>query len=403
MNTERIYRDDVYVKEFDAKVISAEKKDDETIVILDRTAFFPEGGGQSSDIGTMGEFEVHHVSEDADYIYHHLDPSCSLKEGDEIHCSIDWERRFDNMQRHCGEHILTGVIYREYKGVNRGFHMGDEYMTIDISMEEDPEFTELTWDMAIRAEQLANEVIWENVPMVTMHFDTLEEADKIPVRKKVVVENDITLVGIGTPDAGWGCCACCGTHPSLTGQVGLVKVFKVEPNKGMFRVYFEAGKRAMADYTKRFEIISELGMKYSAGVDDLLDKMKAQEDKQKELRSQFNALKQSVIAQKAESLKDEIGDGEVHAYSFDDLSIDDIRNMAKKMDFADSKLVIFMDKATNTCLLFSNGKADCGKLIKDNASVFGGKGGGRKDNAQAKFANEESMAIFADALEKILR
>lgn len=403
MKTERIYMNDVYCREFDAVISSVTKNETETIVILDRTAFYPEGGGQTSDQGMMGEFPVTYVSEDADYIYHTLGPDCTLEEGDRVHCTIDWDRRFDNMQRHCGEHILTGIIYREYKGVNRGFHMGDEYMTIDISMEEDPEYTELTWDMVLKAEALTNQLIWENVPMFKLHFDTLAEAEKIPVRKKVVVEEDITLVGIGSPDSGWGTCACCGTHPAYTGQVGLVKAFKVEPNKGMFRIYFEAGRRAMADYTKRFDIISELGLKYSAGVDDLLEKMNNQEEKQKELKAKFTELRQSVIASKADSIREEINDGEVHAYSFDELSIDDIRNMCKKMDFSGSKLTIFMDKATNTCLLFSNGENDCGKLIKDNAPVFGGKGGGRKDNAQARFSDEESMTIFADAVEKILR
>ncbi len=403
MNTLKLYQSDVYLKEFEAQITSVIKENDQTVITLDRSAFFPEGGGQTCDTGTIGGYDVFYVHEDERDVYHHLGSDVNLSAGDTVSCVIDWKRRFDNMQRHCGEHVLTGIIYREFGGVNRGFHMGEEYMTIDISMEENPEYPKLTWEMLLKAEALTNEVIWENVPMITRHFNTLAEAEKVPVRKKVVVEEDITLVGIGSPENGWGTCACCGTHPAFTGQVGLVKVFKVEPNKGMFRVYFEAGKRAMEDYSRRFDIITQLGQKYSAGVEDLLDKMEAQEEKQKELRTKYSELRQSVISSKAEMLKDEIGDGSVHAYAFDDLTLDDVRNMAKKLDFTDSRLTIFMDRATNTCLLFSSGKNDCGKLIKDNAPVFGGKGGGRKDQAQAKFPDLQSMELFADAAEKILR
>lgn len=399
MNTSRIYQKDVYLRSFTASVTSV----DDNIVTLDQTAFFPEGGGQSCDLGTINGFRVLDVQESDGEIFHTLEDSHTLKAGDAVSCELDWERRFLNMQRHCGEHILTGVIYREYGGVNRGFHMGDEYMTIDIAMEDNPEYTALTWDMLLEAERMTNELIWENVPMITRHFDTYEEAANEPVRKKIVLEGDITLVGIGSPENGWGCCACCGTHPSHTGQVGLVKVFKLEPNKGMFRIYFEAGRAAMADYSKRFDITSTLGTKYSAGPDDLLDKIKVQEDKNKETRVQLNNLRQSVIKEKADTIQQEIGDGNVHCYSFDELSLDDIRNMSKKLDFSDSKLIMFTDSASLTCLLYSGGKADCGKLVKDNASVFGGKGGGRADNAQAKFDNVENMHLFTDAVEKILR
>ena len=400
MKTIRLYQKDVYLNTFTAKVEDILTTDDGISVVLDQTAFFPEGGGQSSDIGTINNKEVTYVYEENDRIYHKI-VSADFTIGDEVSCAINWPRRFENMQRHCGEHILTGVIYREFGGVNRGFHMGDEYMTIDISMEEDPEYKEMTWDMLLKAERMTNELIWENVPMIIRHFDKLEEAADIPVRKKVTVEEDITLVGIGSPENGWGCCACCGTHPAFTGQVGIVKVFKVEPNKGMYRIYFEAGSRAFEDYHKRFEVLSKISSKYSAGPDDVLDKLKSHEEKQKEIRSDYFALRQSVIKAKAKEIQEEINDGNVHMYTIEELKLDDIRNLAKLLDF--KGLTIFCDRPSLTALLFAGGKVDCGKLIKDNAPVFSGKGGGRPDNAQAKFDKEENMYLFADAIEKILR
>ena len=403
MNTVKLYQENVYMKDFQAVVCSVVTDNDGSYVVLDRTAFFPEGGGQSSDIGFIGDNKVLHVYEEGDSVIHKLEEKCILKEGDNVDCFIDWERRFDNMQRHCGEHILSGIFHREFGGVNRGFHMGEDYMTIDISLEENPDFTEITWDMAKHAELCANQVIWENLPVITRRFETREEAENLPLRKALAIDEDVTIVCVGSTDNPSDCVACCGTHPSTSGQVGLLKIYKVESNKGMYRIYFEAGKRALLDYDKKHDLITALGGRYSAGADDLMDKIKAQEEKQKELRGDFFALRQVVIKQRAAEIADEIKDGSVHSYSFPELKADDLRNLAKNLDFTGSKLVVFLDDATSTAFLYSDGKTDCGKLIKDNAPVFSGKGGGRPDNAQAKFDTAENMKLFADACEKILR
>ena len=297
MNTVKLYQKNVYLKEFDAKITSARTDGKDIIITLDQTAFFPTGGGQSCDRGNISGFEVTDVYEENGHIFHRLKSGASkgeLGEGDAVSGQIDWEHRFDNMQRHCGEHILSGMFFREYGGVNRGFHMGDEYMTIDISLEEKPEYKEVTWEMAQHVELCTNEAIWSNAPVITRHFDKREEAENLPLRKALAFDEDITIVCVGSTDNPSDCVACCGTHPSTAGQVGLVKLYKVEPNKGMFRIYFEAGKRALMDYDKKHNILTELGGRYSAGTDDLMDKIRIHEDKQKELRSDFFALRQTV-------------------------------------------------------------------------------------------------------------
>lgn len=401
MTTDRLYQKDVNIKAFEACVVSAEHHDGCTYAVLDRTAFFPEGGGQSSDTGYINDAEVTYVFEKDGTIYHKLVTGTDIAPGTHVTGTINWERRFENMQRHCGEHILTGIIHREWKGINRGFHMGDDYMTIDISFEDNPQITEFTREMCTEAEKLTNEIIWENIPMVTRHFDTIDEVQNIPVRKKVTVEKDITLVDVGTSENGWGCCACCGTHPSYTGQVGLVKVFRAEPNKGMWRIYFEAGKKAFGDYCRRFDILSDISSKYSAGPDDVIEKINSHEAKQKKIREDYFRLRQSVIDEQAEKIQKEINDGSCRTYTIGQLHAEDLRNLAKKLTF--SGPVMFCDKESLTLLIYSDGKTDCGKLIKDNAAVFGGKGGGRADSAQAKFSTEENMYLFADAAEKLLR
>ena len=189
----RLYQQNVYLKEATARITGAVKTDVHTLITLDQTIFFPTGGGQSCDRGTLAGFPVLDVYEKEKEIYHVVD--CQPEElptDSQANLVLDWDHRFDNMQRHCGEHIMSGIFYREFGGVNRGFHMGDQYMTIDISLEENPDFTKVTWDMAKHAERCANQVIWENAPVITRHFDTHEEAARLPLRKALALDEDIT-------------------------------------------------------------------------------------------------------------------------------------------------------------------------------------------------------------------
>ena len=212
MKTDRLFKDNVYLKETRASVTSVSQRNGKTLITLDKTIFFPTGGGQSCDLGQIGKFQVEDVYEYEDEIYHQVDcDPCSLQPGLSVDLKIDWQRRFDNMQRHCGEHILSGIFYREFGGVNRGFHMGDQYMTIDISLEEGPKFTKITWEMAKLAELEANRVIWNDLPVISRHFETKKDAQVLPVRKALAIEKDITIVCVGSTDEPADCVACCGT------------------------------------------------------------------------------------------------------------------------------------------------------------------------------------------------
>ncbi len=128
---------------------------------MDKTIFFPGGGGQSHDRGTIGGFPITGSYEEGEDIFYNIDGV--VAPGEEVHCVLDWDHRFDNMQRHCGEHILSGMFYREYGGVNKGFHMGEDYMTVDISLEDSEEYDVLTYEMAIHAQNCTNRAIWENL------------------------------------------------------------------------------------------------------------------------------------------------------------------------------------------------------------------------------------------------
>ena len=411
MKTERLFKEDVYMKEAEAAVTSlTETKEGRTAVTLDRTIFFPTGGGQSCDRGTIAGFPVIDVYEDekADDIIHVLDcrPSefehAASPAGKLLKLSLDWEHRFDNMQRHCGEHILSGMFYREYGGVNRGFHMGDQYMTIDISLEAKPEFTAITWEMAKHAEECANEAIWQNQPVITRHFDTKKEAENLPLRKALALEKDITIVCVGSVENPADCVACCGTHPATAGQVGLIKIFKVEPNKGMFRIYFEAGKRAFLKYQQELDTLTALSNSLSAGTDDVLSKYHAQVEKNKESRNQLHFLKKEVIARETADIAEALEKGEnVRRYHI--LSLDDLTVLAREVSPYAKKIVFLVHEPSYTVFLASDGSVDCGKLVKDNAQIYGGKGGGNKTTARAIFTKDEYVDTFIDLIEKHLR
>ena len=411
MRTQRLFKEDVYMKEAEAAVTSlTETKEGRTAVTLDRTIFFPTGGGQSCDRGTIAGFPVIDVYEDekADDIIHVLDcrPSefehAASPAGKLLKLSLDWEHRFDNMQRHCGEHILSGMFYREYGGVNRGFHMGDQYMTIDISLEAKPEFTAITWEMAKHAEECANEAIWQNQPVITRHFDTKKEAENLPLRKALALEKDITIVCVGSVENPADCVACCGTHPATAGQVGLIKIFKVEPNKGMFRIYFEAGKRAFLKYQQELDTLTALSNSLSAGTDDVLSKYHAQIEKNKEARSQLHFLKKEVIMREAADIAEALEKGEnVRRYHI--LSLDDLTVLAREVSPFAKKIAFLVHEPSCTVFLVSDGSVDCGKLVKDNAQIYGGKCGGNKTTARAIFTKDEYVDTFIDLIEKHLR
>lgn len=403
MITKRLFREDVYMKEASAIITSVKTEDGRTEIILDQTIFFPEGGGQSCDLGTLAGHNVTYVYENEDYIFHVVDcPEGSLTEGQEVCLSIDWERRFDNMQRHCGEHILSGMFFREYRGVNRGFHMGEQYMTIDISLEANPQYDTITWEMAKHVELCTNEAIWQNQPVITRHFDTKKEAESLPMRKALTLEKDITIVCVGSPENPSDCVFCCGTHPSTAGQVGMVKIFKVESNKGMFRIYFEAGRRAFLKYQEEMDVLNTLCTSLSAGTDDVLAKYSTQIEKNKEVRTQLYLLKKDVLAKESASIIEDYGKGiNVHRYSV--LPLDDLVSLTREIGPHAGKIGFLVHEPTFTVLLVSDGKTDCGKLVKDNVQIYNGKGGGNKTMARAIFTKMEYVDTFIDLIEKHLR
>lgn len=394
MKTIKLFQSDVYKRSTEAIVSNIDRNvaHNSISIVLDQTVFFPTGGGQSCDLGTINGIKVVDVFEKDDILYHILERCDStIQVGDKVSLEIDWKRRFDNMQRHCGEHILSGIFFKLFGGVNRGFHMGEDYMTIDISLEADERYTEINWDMAMQAELETNKVIWENTPVSVYRFDTKAEAEKMPLRKALNLEKDISIVTIGDISNPADSVACCGTHPSTASQVGMVKIYKIEPNKGMFRIFFEAGQRALAHYDMRFDIMTKLENDLSASYTNLISKYEIQKEKAKQVKDRLYHLSKELIKREIADLR-ECSD-RVRHYSF--LDSNDIIEIGNALSPEINNTLCLIDDLTNTVFLFSN-SIDCGKLVKENAPKLDGKGGGGRNFARAVFSSAEKAVKFID-------
>lgn len=235
--TRKLYYEDGFLTEFTANVLSCREGKDGYRVILDQTAFYPEGGGQGCDLGILGDAKVTDVQEMGEEIVHCCDkPLTGTVTG-----KIDWLRRFDLMQQHTGEHILSGVICANYGCNNVGFHIGADTVTIDF-------------DAMIPAEDLllledrANTAIWENTPVLAT-YPTAEELKTIPYRSKKALDGQVRIVEV----PGFDCCACCGTHLKTAGQVGVIKILSAVKFHQGTRLEILCGKRAFSHYQKVWE------------------------------------------------------------------------------------------------------------------------------------------------------
>ncbi|MCR3759937.1 alanyl-tRNA editing protein [Clostridium felsineum] len=385
--THKLFYDDSYICESEGKIVSVIEKDGKFEIVLDETSFYPEGGGQPCDLGTINDIPVEYVYEKGDVIYHVM----SIKpNGDTAKCKVDFLRRQDNIQQHTGEHLLSAAFFKLYNGVNCGFHMGDDYLTIDIDMEE------VTPDMIKKIEDEANKYVYANVETKT-YFMSKPEAEKLPLRKAIKAEGKIRIVQLGDVDYS----ACCGTHVVRTGEVGIIKILKTEKHKGMTRVYFKCGKRAFEEYTKEHNIITELQKILSIDEENILNKVKSNKEEISTLKKIVSDYKKNEAKIEADKLKNEKNDGVIFKHYEDgDFSfIEEIYDGIKDED----AIIILTSGVDNRILFAQNGGStvECGKIFKQNIKNYNGRGGGNAKRAQAAFSSKDDLFKFAEFLKKI--
>ncbi len=292
--TELFYRDP-YAREFTAKVTSCEEGEKGFEVMLDDTAFYPEGGGQPADRGTLGDAKVLDTRRTPAGIVHYCDKP--LEAGAEVKGVLDWERRFDNMQNHTGEHVFSGLVHAKFGFENVGFHMDDDVITCDFS-------GVMTEEEVAGIEKACNEAIVANVP-VNISFPDAETLEKMVYRSKKALTGDVRIVDIPDCDR----CACCGVHVRSTGEVGLVKVISSMKHRGGTRVFFVCGIRALNDYEARIRetraVSAQLSAKpleISAAVERVLAESAAKDAKIAELNRTIFGLKAAAIPAQEEPL-----------------------------------------------------------------------------------------------------
>lgn len=403
MVTKRLYQSNPYAAVNEAVITAVREKNGFDVIACDESVFYPEGGGQPSDTGKVspaGSQQTFGVTRAFDEslvgdVWHITDaPAGTFSIGDRVTLSIDRDLRFRNMQRHCGEHMLSGTMDTLFGGVNKGFHMGDEYITIDIDLGG----RMLTDEELDLAERTVNEAIWADLPVTVTWFDDYESSLALPVRKKVPHGGRVSVVTVGDPDDPYDCIACCGTHPARSSEVGLLAIYKREPNKGMNRIYFDCGKAAFEKLSADSRTLAEAARRYSCSPSDLPGRLDAEADSISSLKARLAAMTAYIKdAEKEKILGSAANAGASgYIYSSDTLNADDLLKLGfSVINEVPGLFLIMRQPESHTCLLLSSSEErKCGAIVKEKVKGFNGKGGGRDDNARAIFPTTADMDAF---------
>lgn len=374
METEKLYYQDPYLTAFTARVLSCEKSKSGWAVVLDRTAFYPEGGGQPADHGTLGAVQVTDVHETKGVIFHTCDGPVEI--GTQVAGAVDWPRRFDHMQQHSGEHILSGLLCSLYHCDNVGFHLGADTVTIDYN-------AELTWEQVMAAEKAANEVIWQDTP-VDITFPAPDALARLNYRSKKALTGQVRIVAFPGAD----CCACCGTHVLRSGQVGLVKFLSVQKFREGVRIELLCGQRALDYLSRTWEQAKTIGQHLSVKPVDAAAAVERLEGELSALKMRCAGLEEAVFAGIA---AEQAGKGNVLLFQ-PPMKPDSVRKLADAVSKACGGLAaVFAGEGSHYA--YALGRADgqdISAAVKALNGALHGRGGGRNGFAQGSVEAAQS-------------
>ena len=366
METEKLYYQDPYLTAFTARVLTCEPSKTSYLVTLDRTAFYPEGGGQPADHGTLGGVAVTDVHEKDGVIFHTCGAPVEI--GTEVEGAIDWPRRFDHMQQHSGEHILSGLLCALYDCSNVGFHLGADTVTIDYDRE-------LTWEQVLEAEKQANETIWTNTP-AEITFPTPEALASLDYRSKKELTGQVRIVSFPGAD----CCACCGTHVARAGEVGLIKVLSCQKFREGVRLEILCGQRAYRYLSQVYEQDHAVAQLLSVKPRDTLAAVERQSAELAAAKQRMTELEDRLFSLRAQALA---GRGDVLLVE-PPMRPDGARKLADAVARSAGGLAaVFAGEGTShVYALVHAGGDDISPLVKRLNSALSGRGGGRNGFAQ---------------------
>lgn len=387
----KLYYEDQYIKEFKAEIIDIKENDGRFHVVLDQTAFFPGGGGQFCDIGTIENIDVIDVYEDNGIIYHVVE-----KKPIKIHkviCKLNWNRRVDGMQQHLGQHVLSGCFFKLFNANTVGFHMGDEISTVDIN-------GHLEESQIREAERFANEIIGENIKVDFLIPDK-KELKKLNLRRALPKTNEpIRVVKIGDLDIN----ACCGVQPSSTIELRAIKINRWEKHKSATRIEYVSGNRAVESFFKKDEFSKEVCRYLNCGeesalnaIKNLSSNMKETIDENKKLRLELGDYKIKEMLNNGE----EIEDIKVIKNIYQGEDVKNLGKLASRIVESSKAVVLFgVEGEGRANLIFTCSKdikkLNMNEILKDAITLIDGRGGGNQTLAQGAGKNVSNLNSTMD-------
>jgi len=389
--TEKLYLDDAYTREFRATVVASQPATGGArSIVLDKTYFYPESGGQLADGGRIGDLSVVDVQEgEGETVVHTVAAGPEVPVGTELDCAVDGERRFDHMQQHTGQHVLSRAFIEEGDLHTVSFHMGEDTCTIDV---EGGDFSPET---AARAEALANRVVEDN-RAVSVRTVPVDELDAAGLRRKVPEGvRDARLVEVG----GFDVIPCCGTHVRATGELGLIKVLKWEKVKAATRVHFKVGRRALADYAHKHDVVSELSNRFTTGTTEVLAKVDKLVAENQSSRKSLKAMSQKLAALEMDELlaaAQPVGEARLVVRLVDGDGAH-ARALSSALKSA-AGVVAILGAADGTvvCSASDGVGVDVASGAVARATEMGGSGGGRGSFAQVKLPPDADVGAFIE-------
>ena len=373
--TERLYYSDAYRTTFDARVVERLTLAGSPAVVLDRTAFYPTSGGQPHDTGTLnGVAVVEVVEREVDHaVIHRLGAPVT---GDDVHGAVDWPRRFDHMQQHTGQHILSQACVQTADADTVSFHLSGDYSTIDLNRN-------LADDDIARAEALANQIVFQDQPVVA-RWVTPDQVAALPLRKPPAVLDSIRIIQVGEFD--WS--ACGGTHLARSGEAGLIKVTRSERRGSETRITFLCGGRALAHYGLLNTLARDLALRLTVGVEELPQTVDRLQNEARTLRKERDRLHESLLDHEAIALASSaqaMGRVSVVCCVFQARPVDEVRRLAARVVAQPGRVALLGLRGDKAQLIFARA-ADLGydmrPLLKEACRLVGGGGGGGPELAQ---------------------
>lgn len=379
MDTVKLYYENAYTQDFTAVVQSCEAVKNGFAVTLDRTAFYPEGGGQPADHGTLGEARVLDVHEKDGIVTHLSDRALSV--GAEVSGHIDWARRFDHMQQHSGEHIISGLLCSTFHCDNVGFHMGADVVTIDYN-------APITWEQALEVERRANAYIWADHP-IRIWYPSAEELAALPYRSKKELTGAVRITEFPGADR----CACCGTHVTSSAQVGLLKLLSCQKFRDGVRLELLCGQRALDCLAAGWEQARQIGQALSVKPQSAFAAVSRLQEELLSLKEKAARLEEADFAHVAAQYR---GAGSV-LHIAEPLNGDGARRLCDAIaKAAGGRCAVFAGQDGDYRYAVIESGGDLRQFIKDMNTALHGRGGGRDGFAQGSAActAEEVRAFF---------